>query len=637
MAQTDLESKTATAFVWKDEVLVVGFLAMLAAVMLFWDIGDVPGGLHWEYYNYSFIAGLIDSGQVPANELWRELEDHSGMVFHCVLASFARRLLGIGLHTQGIAVLIGLLAFGTVLLTYGLARVCRLSRGLSFIACVLLLSSPGLLTHARSGNMPALLSTLTAVAFLALFLAAHRTQSGWHLAGSAYVFSWCYFGGYVSFPVVVIALLGTLCLGLFWLKGSLLGGRLYAFWILAFVVSVMANGVLLSVFYCHQDPLFAIRGVEQFQVGILKMLGIAGGESSAYRLSGAEMVANNCATFLRECFWAASPGYKSFVPDVPAAVLPVDILGGTLPGTPALYWPVAVLMLVGLIRTMRARRLDLLAVSLVWLTIFGLVALVLSYHGRRVVLAMPFISVTAAWGFGGLQKLSGRMGKYASGAVGVLLCGGLLAKAFWDVDVRFASYLKTLQFDVYREAGTWLRQHFEPQRDILVLTDKSTMFPTALFTETDFRPCRVAIMSEYYFPVLLASDRGNLAPPADEFYTCTMRHIRRIYRYCNLAMPTKPFDLPYAHKDAAWSAFSGLFQRAMRPGDRVYLLATLAGNQCIEAGSFQLQHFLLRELVQRDVRLEPVVSFRTDAAGNPHGIIFKMTTGNGTTFSPVSP
>lgn len=636
MAQTDLESKTATAFVWKDEVLVVGFLAMLAAVMLFWDISDVPGGLHWEHYDFSFIAGLIGSGLVSANELWRELEGHSGMVFHCVLASLARSLLGIGWHTQGIALLTGLLAFGTVLMTYGMARVC-LSRGLSFVACMLLLSSPGFLTHARSGNLAPLLNTLTAVAFLACFLAAHRTQSRWLLAGSAYMLSWCYFGGYVSFPVVAIVLLGMLCAGLFWLRGSLLGGRLYAFWILVFAASVLANGVLLSVFYCHQDPLFAIRGVEKFQVGILKMLGVAGGESVAYRLSGIETVANNCMTFLRECFWAASPGYKSFVPDVPAAVLPVDILGGTLPGTPALYWPVAVLMLVGLIRTMRARRLDLLAVSLVWLTVFGLVALCLSYHGRRVVLAMPFICVTAAWGFGGLQKLSGRMGKYASGAVGVLLCVGLLAKAFWDVDVRFASYLKTLQFDVYREAGTWLRQHFEPQRDILVLTDKSTMFPTALFTETDFRPCRVAIMSEYYFPVLLASDRGNLAPPVDEFYNCTLRHIRHIYRYCNLAMPTKPFDLPYAHKDAAWSAFSGLFHRAMRPGDRVYLLATLAGDQRIEAGSFQLQAFLLRELFQRGVRLEPVVSFRTNAAGNPHGIIFKMTTGNGTTFSPVSP
>ncbi|OHE81626.1 MAG: hypothetical protein A2107_09390 [Verrucomicrobia bacterium GWF2_62_7] len=349
------------------------------------------------------------------------------------------------------------------------------------------------------------------------------------------------------------------------------------------------------------------------------------------------MVANNCVTFLRECFWAASPAYKSFVPNVPAAVLPVDMLGATLPGTPALYWPVVVLMVAGLIRALRTRRLDLLAVALVWLTIFGLVALVLSYHGRRVVLAMPFISVTAAWGFGGLQKLSGRMGKYASGIAGILLCGGLLAKAFWDVDVRFAAYLKTLQFDVYGETGTWLRQHFEPQRDILVLTDKSTMFPTALFTETDFRPCRVAIMSEYYFPVLLASDRGNLAPPIDEFYNCTMRHIRHIYRYCNLAMPAKPFDLPHAQKNAAWSAFNGLFRRAMRPGDRVYLLATLAGDQCIEAGSFQLQHFLLRELVQRGVRLEPVVSFRADAAGNPHGILFKMTTGDGTAFSPVSP
>jgi hypothetical protein len=271
------------------------------------------------------------------------------------------------------------------------------------------------------------------------------------------------------------------------------------------------------------------------------------------------------------------------------------------------------------------------------LTIFGLVALVLSYHGRRVVLAMPFISVTAAWGFGGLQKLNGRMGKYASGIVGVLLCGGLLAKAFWDVDVRFAAYSKTIQFDVYREVGTWLRQHFEPQRDILVLTDKSTMFPTALYAETDFRPCRLAIMSEYYFPVLLASDKGNLSPPADEFYDCAMGHIRRIYRYCNLAMPTQPFDLPQAQKNAAWSAFSGLFHRAMRPGDRVYLLATLAGERCIEAGSFQLQCFLLRELVQRGVRLEPVVSFRSDAAGNPHGILFKMTTGDGTSFSPVSP
>ena len=111
MTQIDLEQKTANAFAWKGEVLVVGFLAMLAAVMLFWDINSVPGGLHWEHYDFSFIAGLIGSGRVPANELWRELEGHSGMIFHCVLASLARGFLGVGWHTQGIALLTGLLAF----------------------------------------------------------------------------------------------------------------------------------------------------------------------------------------------------------------------------------------------------------------------------------------------------------------------------------------------------------------------------------------------------------------------------------------------------------------------------------------------------------------------------------------------
>ncbi|MBI5394831.1 MAG: hypothetical protein HZA91_05985, partial [Verrucomicrobia bacterium] len=317
------------------------------------------------------------------------------------------------------------------------------------------------------------------------------------------------------------------------------------------------------------------------------------------------------------------------VPATPAAVWPFDHLGAMLPGSPALYLPVTLLLLAGAFQTLRSRRLGFMVVGIVWATIFAIAGVAGSYQGRRLLSALPFICVTAAFGFAWIEGLIRRRGDRIAGALTLLLVGGLAAHALWALDVRFPRYLKTLQFSVYKDVGAYARQHLDPKQDVIVLLDKSVMFPTAFYPETGFLPYRLIVMSEFYFPTLLACDTGNLYPQTEEPHAPVRKHVPHLFRYCNMPFPATPFDVAPEIKNAAWRSFASLLEREVRAGRHLYLLASLPEEQAIETGALQLNSFLLRELANRSVRLETLATFGPETTGNRHAIICRISLSQG--------
>lgn len=612
------------------EVAILAGVVVCAWVFIFWDIGQA-GGVHWENYECAFYAGLVGSGQVEARELWRMLGVHnSPMAFPCAVYSLLNALFGIGYAAAGVLKMDAILAVWTVAFTCLLGRLC-FGRGTGVTAAVLLASCPLFITHVFSGHYSSFLNVAAAVPCVLLFVWAHRARSPLILLGSAYALSWSYLAAYVSFPILMLAFLATLLLTAIFRRQELLPMRWYAAWAALIVVSILVNGALVSVLYCGQEPLYVVEGMELRSSGVLWPIRKFLGDVPAAAPSGlrGDQMAANVLNMVMEVFVRSSPAYKTFTPSIPAAVVPFDHMGANLPGSATVLPVVTVLLIAGVVATVVARRFDMTVITLVWVILLAVISVALSFQTRRVVFAAPFMMTTAAfglsWAAGWLFGKRPRLER----AVLWLLPAAVLAYAAFSFKPRFQEHLRTLQFDCFADVGRFLTQKIDPAKDFLVVLDKSVMQPTAVYMETNFRTYRLAYLSEFYFPVLLACDTGNLEPLRDEPYSYQLKHLPHLYRYCNLPFPPRPFDLPPAVCDTAWAHFSTQVRTEARRGGTIWLLASLAEEKSIETGGQYLYEFLLMELARRNVRLEKAADFGVQPSGRPHVIAFKMTLPNG--------
>ncbi|MCX6899211.1 MAG: hypothetical protein NT105_10960 [Verrucomicrobia bacterium] len=610
---------------WVEIVLVLGIIVG-ASFFAFWRVDSFSGGLHWENYDHAFCAGLVDSGRVSAQDMWRTIgKGYASTVVQCAVLS----VLNMGWGASGIVFLNCLVAVWTVTFTYILARLC-FGRMAGIAAATLLLGCPAFITHTFCGYYAALLNAAAAVPCVLLFVLAHRTRNPLYLLGASYLLSWSYLFAYVSFPVLMLAIIFALLVASAFQRRVLLGVRWYLAAMTVLVVSILANGALVSVYYCGQDPLFVVRSIESQSTGILGPIWqLLDSGNSASQAGGPtklqpQQVLANVLNMIVETFVGASPAYKTFVPSIPAAVWPFDHLGANLPGTPALCFPMTILLIAGVIGTLVVRRFDLMVVALVWSVLLLIVSLALSFHTRRLVIVAPFMATTAAFGLSWLVTLLFRNWPHTRQSLIVLLPMAVLAYAAHDIKSRFSQHLRTLQYDCNAEVGQFISQNLDATKDVLVLLDKSVMFPSALYCETGFRPYRFAVMSEFYFPVLLASGDGNLVP-LQETYSCELHHMGHMLRYCNMQFPSVPFDLRPDARDAAWQQFHALLLSENQKGHQLYLLASLAEEKSLEAGSQYLYQFLLTELERRKVGLQPVAEFGRQPTGHPHAIVFKLS------------
>ncbi|MFA5191323.1 MAG: hypothetical protein WC740_11380 [Verrucomicrobiia bacterium] len=600
-----------------SETLLALIVAVGAFVFLFLLQDGLTGGLHWENYDHAFFAGFVDSGRAPAQDVWKAMNQYpASMAAGCAVVS----ALNLGWGASGIVFLNCLLAVWTVTFTYILARSC-FGRAAGIAAAVLLLGCPVFITHALCGNYVATINEAAAVPCVLLFVLAHKIRSPLCLLGTAYLLSWSYLLAYVSFPVLMIAFVFALLAAIVLERQILLGVRWYLAAIAALAVSVFINDALLSVCYCGQDPLFVIRGIESQSTGVLGPIRQLFGKSS---VAGQTDSLNNVVNMVVETFVAASPAYKTFVPSIPAATWPLDHLGANLPGTPALYLPTTILLVAGLIRMFVVRRFDLMAIGLVWLVLLLIISLVLSFQTRRLVIATPFIATTASFGLSWLILQLPKNWPRAKQSLTVLLPIAVLAYAAHDIGTRFSQHLRTLQYSCNAEVGRFISKNLDATKDVLVLLDKSVMFPSALYCETGFRPYRFTVMSEFYFPVLLASDDGNLTPLTKETYECHLRYLPYFLRYCNMKFPSGPFDLAPPARQPAWEQFLALLRSESQKGHQLYLLASLAEENSLEAGSQYLYQFLLAELERRNVGMYQVASFGQQPSGRPHAMLLKL-------------
>lgn len=615
---------------WLFELLILCGVVVGASLFIFWRREQFPGGLHWENYFYTFFSGYVTAGCATAHDLWQAVGNSFGFtVLLNVVQTWMHWMFGVDSDGLGTITTCGILAVWTAAFVYILARIC-MGRLTGVAAVILLLGSPCFITHTLCGNYIAILNMAAAIPCVALFVLAHRFKSLFYLLAAAYCLSWSYLAAYVSFPTLMIALSATFLAAAVFCRQSLLKLRWYLLAVAVFGVSVLINSAWVSVYYCHQEPLFAIKTIEARAQGVLWLIRdwLSHGSSTVQPTAPAKLqidqVLFNASNMVLEFFVRSSPSYKTFAPAIPAAVWPFDHLGSTLPGTPGMYLPTTILLIIGVIGMVSTRRFDAIAIALIWLALLLLVTVALSYHSRRLIIVVPFMALTAAFGLSWLAERFFEDSPCTKRTIIALIPSLVLAYAAYDMNVCFRQYSRSLQFDSYRGVGQYIMRHLNPKNDVIVLLDKSVMFPVALYAETHFRPYRFAVMSEFYFPVLLASDDGNLPPLAQETYSYDLRYFPYLFRYCNMKFPSGPFDLAAPARQPAWEQFHTLLRSESQKGHQLYLLASLAEEQSLEAGSQYLYQFLLTELERRNVGMYQVASFGQQPSGRPHAMLLKL-------------
>ena len=617
---------------WFQEMFALLLVLSVSRVLIFWNLDKVPGGLHWENYTYSFVPGCVAKGCVSAREMWSLIGQDMGWTsWYCAIISFLNFVFHTSWGTRGLLEDCGILALVTAGGTYVMARLA-LNRRLSVVAVVLLLSCPAFHTHLRSGNFQSVLNGAAGVFPVLFFLAAHKFGKPVLIILSSYMLALAYFATYSSFPM----LLGSFCVGglvgalLF--PGQMLKFRWYGIWLMATVFFVFLHGILLSVFYCHQEPMSIIRWIESSPTGIsgtfAGLFGMGGAATGLSRSADWHVKCWNSLSVVLEFFVRSGTACKIGTTTIPLPIWPIEHLGATVLGVPGVYYPVTMLLGIGVIRAWYSKKMERVFVTLPWIILLFVLAVVLTYNSRRLVFALPFMAVTAAFGYEWLEDKFSRCGEWMKPILACVVVVATVGETL-RFHAQYARQARTLQFDAYVETGDFLIRAVNPRGSLLVLLDKSTMFPSGFYAETDFRPYRLHVMSEFYFPVLLASDQGNLHPFIDQFYMCHTGCVLQILRYCNIKFPTQPFDLELTAKERAWQVFFAPVQQELDRGVDVYVLASHAKDDRMEAGSEQLNAFLLREFDRHGVLLNPIAAFGVQPSGNPTLAIYQIKTALG--------
>lgn len=630
------------------ELLVLLGLLVIASMMLLRGVASFPGGLHWENYDFAFMAALSarHPGFTGTAEVWDTLQEHFGWAgLQCALSRLGLLLHHSGWGTLGIVKTTASFAVAVTLATYLCAR-SFLDRRTALLSAFFLLVCPAFLFHARAGNFQPILNALFPLLAIALFIRGAVRHKPVLLMLSAYPFSLMYLAGYVAFPMVLFAVALSLAAHLLIHRRMLSSTPQIALWVLLIIAFVLLNGAVLSVLYCQQDPFYLIRSIEAKDMGILKflrpMFGGRASQSEIHLVWNGTNQLNNAAWFAREFFWQAGPTFKEYVPPGrSAALLPFDHLGSTLPGTPGIYPPVVFLSIVGVCVAGFRKRLPLFLLSLLTLITIASVTLITSYHGRRLVFLLPYACILAASGYVFLENILPAQRRVLRDVTLGALLACLFHWAIRDLHGQLPKHLQTLQFNAYREAGQWLKANLNPQRDLLVLLDKSVMFPSAVYCETDLQPWRILVVSEIYYPLLgyqppspqqcllLAApkarggkSRGVPVPgllvslPTDP-YELNPWQIEAYFRYCNVSFGNILFDYPEEARAAVFDRFRTALVRQMLLGRTPYLLCSLADDSRVESGSARLTQFLLSELIRRGVSLQFVAALGTYRAGQP--------------------
>lgn len=145
----------------------------------------------------------------------------------------------------------------------------------------------------------------------------------------------------------------------------------------------------LSKFYCHQDWDY-YRSLPK------------GGGAYHLPLNGTAQF-DNTFVLLHDMFWGASENQR-YEGNLPIVIFPTDHFPATVPGVPHIFWPVVVLGFVGATVSFITLKPEHICVALVWLSLFFICSVVLSFHGRRLAVVLPFFCISAAYGYKFFEK-----------------------------------------------------------------------------------------------------------------------------------------------------------------------------------------------------------------------------------------
>lgn len=631
--------QSSTTVSWRDhlarhalagELLTCVAVLAVSAAVLFWQAGAWPGGLHWEFYDQSYHAGLVSSGRLGGAEaeFWKiAIPFYGNIALHCFICKAACALFGTGWDAAGILRMTAVVSAPIVLLAYLMTRVLA-DRRTALLAALFLLCCPAFLFHARAGTQLYNAQSLFAAGAVGFFLLAHkRRRTGW-LVASGWCLSLVYASAYGGFALSLAAFAAMLAGAWFLERPFLLGWRAYAVWAASTVFFIFVSTAALSVFYYGQrDPLFVFKAAEEVGLGFFYMfrplLGLPAAFSPTRIPADGVSQWNNTLNLLEDFFWGAIPTHKLYEPERWAAVLPFDHLGSTLPGTPGVYPAVAALLLVGLAVAAARRRSGWVLVVSMWLVPFAVMAFVMSYHNRRFILALPYLAATAALGYRWIEERWLAAKPVLRNVVLGVFAGALVLWAGDDYFRRFREHQATLQFNASREAGRWIARNLDPQKDVLVLLDKSVLWPMAIYVETGFKPYQLLVMSEFYFPILF-DHKAPLRPDQQEPYDYGVRHYPRTVRYVNMKFPPQDFDLPPQMKDPALQQFLGALRRELGRGRNLYVFSSPAEDFRRESGALSLDNLLMRELMRGGVPLQPAAQFGATASLKPAVVVYRV-------------
>lgn len=631
-------SKNLKAFREADwnEFWIPVFAMLFAGGLFFYGTDRSPGGLHWENYDYVFFPGLAAHGATgrPLAEFWRT-SGYAGLGLHAWFVATVTTLFGWGWGTACVVKIASLLGVMVVGLTYGVARVCG-GRWAGFLAAMFLVSCPAFLTHMRAGNIQTMLNMTFMIATIFFFVLAHEKRRRTWLLAAMGSLAGSYYGAYVALPMLLSALVGCFMLSWGVCRSDLLRPRDYLTAFVVFLLALLLISVAVSLGYFHAEPTMLIRAVEDEGKGIGAALRLLLGPNRSSRVislaSSGISPSDNLLSMAKDLL-VGSPQALKFFPPPGGSVAdrPLDHLGATLPGIPGLRLFVAALMVVGLYRLSIARRVS--SFLMVMILVCGVLILgwILPYQGRRFVVIFPVIAVAAAWGWLGLEVwLEQNIRPLLLRWCRALVLGLLILSAADILCGRLEEHVRTLQFSCYRPTGEWIRTHLDPSRDRLVLLDKSVFFPAAIYAETDFRPYKMMVLSEFYFPCRMEDEaslgRQAWVAPADfndpplPRFTCYSNNFFDIDK-----IPSGEARGVWNHwRQDVFRSFQNILREEMKAGRRLFLIVSHASWRRIESGDPRLTKFLMKECVENRITWKPAALFAGYPTGEVDLVIYEI-------------
>jgi 4-amino-4-deoxy-L-arabinose transferase-like glycosyltransferase len=602
----------------RREWILVCALLFFATILIFWDLDEFPGGLHYENYDFGFFAAVREHGILTASDLWDRLyHDFAPYAFYSVTCSLLDAVFATGYDTLGVLKITGILGVGMVATTYALGRVTGGVK-LGLLAVIFLIGSPMFLHQTRAGALSYVLHGMLTPLPVIFFILAHQSRKKIHMIFSGYALSLCYLASYVSFPFLILSF-GILLVLARWLHpDQLLGCRAYSDWGISFIIFTIIQGAIISVFYCRQGPFYLICDIEMHGASGLfapfrQYFGLTQFSMPTLEF-GSQAQQTNAYNLIHDFFWGASPAAKGDVHSVPTVAFPIDHLGAALPGTPSIYLPVAVLLFFGSFSILRSRRIGEASVLCLWLVAFAMVGLLLSYHGRRVLTVLPAITVTAGIGYLWIERLVGLQKSPRSALIALLLGGALLVGfRMHQLHGSFREYVSQLKFNSTRKLGEYLKRHVDPEQFTLVISDKGVLMPHVLYCETGFRPYRLVYMSEAYFPSQygpIMHDQGGrptLSFPNQRLYLPS--DIPSMLRYNNNYF-SSGHDITPSHSRAAFGYFHRTLELEQKAGRQLLFITSPAEDSRREASAHELNRMLWEELKTRNLVPEALMVFK---------------------------